>query len=93
MEHSYCKLKNKISKSIGINNNDKNILATAHLKMLNLSLIEPYLTYCCVVWAILEKTTSRKVLYKLQERAARIIMSVHHLTHAEPTNIEKIKYI
>jgi len=44
-------LKNKISKSIGIINKAKSLLATAHLKVLYLSLIEPYLTYCCIVWA------------------------------------------
>jgi len=44
-------LKNKISKSIGIINKAKSLLATAHLKMLYLSLIEPYHTYCCIIWA------------------------------------------
>jgi len=37
-------LKNKISKSIGIVNKAKSLLTTAHLKMLYLSLIEPYVT-------------------------------------------------
>jgi len=32
--------KNKISKSIGIINKPKTLLATAHLKMLNMSLID-----------------------------------------------------
>jgi len=77
-------LKNKISKSIGIIDKAKSLLATAHLNMLYLSLIEPYLTYCCIVWASPMKTTSLDVLYKLQKRAARIIMFVHHLAHAEP---------
>jgi len=84
MEHSYCTRQKKISKSIGIINKAKSLLATAHLKMLYLSVIDPYLTYCCIVWASPEKTTSLEVLYKLQKRAARIIMFVHHLTHTEP---------
>ena len=46
--------------------------------MLYLSLTEPYLTYCCIVWASPQKTTSLEVLYKLQKRAARIIMFVHY---------------
>jgi len=65
-------------------NKAKRLLATAHLKMLYLSLIEPHLTYCCNVWASLKKTTSLEVLYKLQKHTARIIMFVHHLTHAQP---------
>jgi len=47
--------------------------------MLYLSLIEPYLTYCCIAWASPEKATSLKALYKLQKRAAKLIMFVHHL--------------
>jgi len=77
-------LKNKISKSVGNINEAKSLLATAHLKMLYLSLIEPYLTYCCIAWASPEKTTSLDAFYKLQKRAAGIIMFVHHLAHAEP---------
>jgi len=44
--------------------------------------LEPYLTYGCIVWArLIEKTTYLEVLYKLQKRAAKIIMFVHHLNH------------
>jgi len=63
-------------------NKPKSLLATAHLKMFYL--IEPYLTYCCIVWASPEKNISLDVLYKLQKRDDRIIMFVHHLAHAEP---------
>jgi len=51
-------------------NKAKSLLATAHLKMLYLSLLEPYLTYCCIAWASPEKTTCLDVLYKQQKRAA-----------------------
>ena len=49
-------LKNKISKSIGIMNKAKHILASSHLKTRH-SLIEPYINYCCIVWASPERTT------------------------------------
>jgi len=44
----------------------------------------PYLTYCCIVLANPERTTSLEVIYKLKKRAAQIIMYVHYLNHAEP---------
>ena len=45
-----------------------------------------------LIWASPEKTTSLEVLYKLQKRAARIIMLVHYQTHAEPL-IRKFKIL
>jgi len=69
-------LKNKISKSIGIMNKAKHVLAvlaSTHLKTIYHSLIEPYLNYCCIVWVTPERTTILEVLHKLQKRAIRII--------------------
>ena len=42
-------------------------------KNLYQSLIEPYLTYCCIVWAKPDKTTALETLLKLQKRSVRII--------------------
>jgi len=55
--HSYL-IKNKISKTIGIMNKVKHILSTSHLQLLYQTLIEPYLTYCSIIWASPEKTPS-----------------------------------
>ena len=44
-------LANKLSKTIGVLNKVKYILNTTHLKLLYHSLIEPYLNYCCIIWA------------------------------------------
>jgi len=46
---------NKISKVIGIINKIKHTLSTDHLKLLYQSLIQPYLNYCCIVWASPQK--------------------------------------
>jgi len=35
-----------------------NILSTPHLSILYKSLIEPYLTYSCIIWASTEKYSS-----------------------------------
>ena len=76
-------LKNKISKSLGIMNKAKNILATAHLKILYRSLIEPYLNYCCIVWASPERTTKLEALHKLQKNAVRIILFAGYWAHTK----------
>lgn len=77
-------LQNKISKSIGIMSKAKHFLATAHLKILYLSLIEPYLRYCCIVWASPEKSTILEKLHKLQKRAIRIVLFAHYRAHTKP---------
>ena len=46
---------NEISKVIGIINKIKHTLSTDHLKLLYQSLIQPYLNYCCIVWASPQK--------------------------------------
>ena len=46
---------NKISKVVGIMNKIKHTLSTDHLKLLYQSLIQPYLNYCCIIWASPQK--------------------------------------
>ena len=77
-------LANKISKIIGVINKLKPVLAAPHLRLLYQSLIEPYISYCCIVWASPEKHCSLETLFKLQNRAVRTILSVHYLAHSAP---------
>jgi hypothetical protein len=77
-------LKNKISKSVGILNKVKNLLATPHLKLLYQTLIEPYLNYCCIIWANPEKTILLETLHKIQKRAVRIILYTDYRAHSSP---------
>lgn len=77
-------IKNKISKSLGIMNKVKYILSTAHLKLLYQTLVEPYLNYCCIVWASPEKSTALEFLHKLQKRATRIIKYAMYREHSKP---------
>jgi len=75
---------NKISKTIGILNKAKHVLATYHLKMLYRSLIEPYLNYCCIVWASPKKTCSLEMLFKLQKRSVRTVCFAAYRAHTRP---------
>ena len=77
-------LQNKISKTVGILSRVKNTLTTAHLKTLYQSLVEPYLNYCCIVWASPVKTTMLETLHKLQKRSVRIILYANYQAHTKP---------
>jgi len=77
-------LKNKISKTIGILCKVKNVLGTAHLKVLYQSLIEPYLNYCCIIWASPETNVNLESLHKLQKQATRIILFANYRAHSKP---------
>lgn len=77
-------LRNKISKSVGIMSKAKHLLTTTHLKILYRSLIEPYLNYCCIVWANPEKNTILELIHKLQKRAIRIILYADYRAHTKP---------
>jgi hypothetical protein len=75
---------NKISKTIGVINKAKHALDTCHLKMLYQCLIEPYLNYCCIVWASPVKNTALESLFKLQKRSVRIICFAGFKAHTLP---------
>ena len=83
--HAHIRLLlNKISKTLGIMNKVKCILSTSHLKLLYESLIEPYLTYGCIIWANPEKSTLLETLHKLQKRAVRVITYTKYYDHSKP---------
>jgi hypothetical protein len=75
---------NKISKTVGILYKVKNILSSAHLATLYHSLIEPYLHYCCIVWATHSESTLLETLLKLQKRCCRIICYSPPKAHSRP---------
>ena len=52
--------------------------------MLYQSLIEPYLNYCCIVWANPVKNTALESLFQLQKRSVRIICFAEFRAHTLP---------
>lgn len=81
-------IKNKIAKSIGVINKAKYLLTSSHLKLLYHTLIEPYLNYCCMIWACPEKTTALEAIHRLQKRSARIISFAAFRAHSKPLFIQ-----
>ena len=54
--HAHINLiQNKVFKIIGIMSKIKYVLSSPHLRILYQSLIEPCLTYSCIIWLVLKK--------------------------------------
>jgi len=54
------------------------------LKLLYHTLLEPYLTYCCVIWASPHETHGLDHILKLQKRAVRTITGSPYRAHSTP---------
>ena len=64
---------NKMSKNIGIIAKIRHLLPLDQVRMLYLTLVEPYMSYCCIVWAGVGKTGCLKRIHKIQKRYCRLI--------------------
>ena len=60
----------KISKSIGIIAKVRHLLPTAAARTLYLTLVEPYINYCIIVWAQPDYSVNLDRIHKLQKNIA-----------------------
>ena len=73
------KISNKIVKTLGIMNKLKYVFPQSASILLYYSLILPHINYCILAWG-----TNKKRVFKLQNRAVRIITGSHYLSHTDP---------
>ena len=73
----------KVAKNLGILYKLKYFLDSSVLKNLCLTLVLPYLTYCCEIWGNTYKSTINN-LYLLQKKAVRIVAKADYLSHTLP---------
>ena len=52
--------------------------------MLYLTLVEPYMSYCCIVWAGVGKTGCLERIHKIQKRYCRLITFSEFRAHSAP---------
>ena len=71
-------IRQKVARGLSILKKVKPLLKMESLIHIYRSLIEPYFTYCCIVWDSIGDTQVAK-LQKLQNRAARIITGASYL--------------
>ena len=76
-------ISSKITKTIAILRFLKYTFPKDILKTLYMSLIQPYLNYCNVIWGAADKTIIEPLLL-LQKKALRIVNRVHYLDHTKP---------
>ena len=71
-------IRQKVPRNLSILKKVKPVLKVENLIDIYRSIIEPYFTYCCIVWHTIGETQMAN-LQKLQNRAARIITGASYL--------------
>ena len=75
---------NKISKTIGIIAKVRHLLPTSTTRTLYLCLVEPYISYCNIVWAQSKPTIQLDKILRVQKKYCRLIAFADYRAHSEP---------
>lgn len=73
----------KISKTIGIIAKVRHIIPQTLTKMLYLTLVEPYINYCNIVWGSSARTTDLEKIFKVQKKYCRLITFSGYKDHSK----------
>ena len=74
----------KISKTIGIISKVRHLLPVLGTRTLYVTLVEPYLGYCNIVWAQSKPTTYLDKIFRIQKKYCRLMTFSHFQAHSEP---------
>ncbi|MFZ2538340.1 MAG: reverse transcriptase family protein [Oscillospiraceae bacterium] len=74
----------KVSKNIGIICKVRHLLPRELTIMLYKTLVEPYISYCNLVWALPRKTVLLDRIFKLQKKYCRILTFSGFTAHSSP---------
>ena len=75
---------NKISKNVGIIAKVRHLLPVSHTCTLYKALVEPYLSYCNLIWARDSSTVRLDRILKIQKKYVRIITFSDFRAHSKP---------
>ena len=75
---------NKISKTLGILCKVRHLLPLVGTRTLYMSLVEPYINYCNLVWAQPDPTVYLDRIFRIQKKYCRIITFSDFRAHSEP---------
>ena len=75
---------NKISKNVGIIAKVRHILPVSNTRTLYLTLVEPYLSYCNIIWAHDSNTVRLDKIFKIQKRYVRMMTFSDFRAHSGP---------
>ena len=74
----------KLSKNLGIIAKVRHLLPWTLTKMLYLTLVEPYINYCNIVWAGITPTNNLEKIFKVQKKYCRLITFSEFRAHSKP---------
>ena len=74
----------KISKTIGILCKVRHLLPPLGTRSLYISLVEPYVNYCDIVWAQADPTVCLDRIFRIQKKYCRVITFSDFRAHSEP---------
>ena len=75
---------NKTSKCLGIISKVRHIIPLQLTRMLYLTLVEPYINYCNLVWCLPSNTVLLDKILKIQKRYCRLLTFSIYTAHSQP---------
>ena len=78
----------KTSKCLGIISKVRHLLPAHLTRLLYLTLVEPYMTYCNIIWCQPEKNCNLNAIYKLQKRYCRLMMFSGFVAPSRPLFVQ-----
>ena len=86
-------LSKKISKKVGVLKRLKSFMSTEALLKVYNSVIFPHFNYCCTIWSNCKSANNLNKIFKLQKRAARIILNVRNAMTPSNTLFDKLRWM
>ena len=78
----------KTSKCLGIISKVRHLLPVQLTRLLYLTLVEPYMTYCNSIWCQPEKNSNLEAIFKLQKRYCRLMMFSGFVAPSRPLFVQ-----
>ena len=74
----------KISKCLGILSKVRHLVPVQLTRLLYLTLVEPYMAYCNIIWCQSKKNSNLDKIFKLQKRYCRLMMFTNFRAPSRP---------
>ncbi len=74
----------KMSKVVGIIAKIRHIIPTENVRLLYKALVEPYMNYCCIIWASSDRSCLLDRVLKIQKKFCRLITFSHFQASSAP---------
>jgi hypothetical protein len=83
----------KISKKLGVMRRLSSFMSFTGTSKVYSSIVFPHFTYCSSVWSLPSNNADIDRLFKLQKRAARILLGIRDLQLATSTLLQRLKWL